>query len=166
MIHKVEANEISEDNALCLNQNVGDLIFSIQSTVGGIAVGSLTAVIRSEITVQLSDVEVSNAVDTSCVPFLRYVRKWKPRFGMTSFRGRNIGTKMLVCFLDWCRANGKIEVFGTVVQEDLNETPDLLGWYQRHGFEVRPPDDRCLRNAVCMIVWRNYDLHSSGGSES
>ncbi len=166
MIYKVEAIEISGDDDLCLNQNVGNLIFSIQSTLGGITVGSLTAVICTETTVQLSDVEVGNAVDTSSVPFRRYVRKWKPRFGMTSFRGRRIGTKMLKCFLDWCRANGKIEVYGTVVQSDLDETPGLLGWYQRHGFEVHPPDDRCLRNAVCMIVWRNYDLHSPGGGES
>jgi hypothetical protein len=33
-------------------------------------------------------------------------------------------------------------------------TPVLLDWYTRHGFEIRPPDGRCIGNAIHLVVWK------------
>lgn len=73
---------------------------------------------------------------------------------------------MLDHFLNWCRETEISEVFGSVTQSDLEVSSWLLEWYRRKGFEVCLPDDRCIGNAVHMVVWRNFVLHSSGGGAS
>lgn len=148
-----------------LHQEVGASLYRLRAMLGKIEVGKLTALMQQESVVLLSDVVVENDVVTLRIPFRRLFTKRWPRIGMTSFRGHGIGTSMVEHFLDWCRTNGKNEAYGTVVQKDLDETPGLLDWYQRHGFEIRTPDDRCLGNAVCMVVWKNENPYPSGGGE-
>lgn len=140
--------------------------YHLRAIIDGITPGYLTAEIQNGNTIHLIDVVVRKEVMTRKIPFRSWLCLLWPRIGMKSFRGRGIGTRLLVRFLDYCQSNGVVEVYGSIVQDGLDETPGLLNWYRRHGFEVHPPDSRCLGNAVSMVVWRNADPNSPGGSKS
>jgi len=159
MIHNVEQEDRNMGKSmrtdLKLHQDVGDSLFRLWAMDGKFKVGKLTAVIREENTVLLSDVIVDEAVVTCPFPFRRILCKWWPRIGTTNYRQRGVGTKMLESFLGWCRENQISQVYGSVVQRDLDTTPMLLKWYGRHGFDIRQPDSRCIGNAVHLVVWEN-----------
>ncbi len=140
---------------LKLNQDVSDFVFRLWAMDGRLKVGKLTAVIQEDNTVLLSDVIVDEAVVTRTFPFCRIFCKWWPRIGTTNYRQRGVGTKMLESLLVWCRENQISQVYGSVVQRDLDITPTLLDWYAWHGFVIRQPDSRCIGNAIHLIVWEN-----------
>ena len=145
-----------------LHQDVGDIVFCLWAMDGKFKVGELTAVIQEKNTVLLSDLIVNEAVVTRPFPFRRILCTWWPRIGTTNYRQRGVGTKMLNSFLVWCMENQITQVFGSVVQRDLDTTPTLLAWYVRHGFEIRQPDSRCIGNAVHLVVWENDGSAISG----
>jgi GNAT superfamily N-acetyltransferase len=138
--------------------------YLLRAIVGSREVGRLTAVLLSEHMILLGDLRVDEKVETGdahvSLPVLRWLR---PKEKTKSFRGRGIGSMMLEQFLNWCRETKISEVFGSVTQSDLKESPWLLDWYRRHGLEVRPPDKRCIGNAMHMVVWKNEGFHPSGG---
>lgn len=140
---------------LDLHQDVCESLIRLWVMDGKSRVGKLTAVIQENNQVLLSDVEVEAAVMTRWFPFRRLIAKWWPSIGTTNYRKRGIGTLLLQSLLTWCSENGFSEVFGTVVQKDLVNTPVLLAWYARHEFEILPPDERCIGNAVQLVVWNN-----------
>lgn len=119
----------------------------------GRRIGVLTAIWRGDDTMLLGNVEVEDAFAAKNTWILRLLRRKWPKLGIKSFRGRGIGTALLIAFLDHCRDHGIREIYGSVMQEGLNENRSLLRWYQDHGFQVRTPDERCLPNAVSMVVW-------------
>ena len=156
-----------ENNEVLLEEECGSYgYYHLQAIKGVNSIGSLTAIKQDNNTIQLSDILVGKDVMMRHIPFRSWLCLLWPRIGMKSFRGCGIGHRLLVHFLNYCRANGIAEAYGSIVQIDLDETPTLLAWYRRHGFEVLPPDSRCVWNAVSMVVWRNADPHSTGGTES
>lgn len=68
-----------------------------------------------------------------------------------SFRGRGIGGRMLKRLLLEAEAIGVEEVWGSVVQSDIDRSPFLIQWYVRHGFAVTEPDGECVNDAVHKI---------------
>ena len=155
-----------EDNAVSLKSDQVGVLYTLRVLVRNRQVGHLFAVIESENEVLLGEVIVENEVATS-KGSPSWMPGWLRQKPVTeSFRGKGYGTKMLAHVLVWCREMGFSQAYGSIVQQDLDETPALLEWYQRHGFEILPPDDRCLRTAVWMVVWRNGGPHSSGGGAS
>ena len=60
-----------------------------------------------------------------------------------SFRGKGIGNLILERLLTEAAALGVVEVWGVVVQDDLDRAPFLLRWYERHGFTISEPDEEC-----------------------
>jgi GNAT superfamily N-acetyltransferase len=154
-MQKIQIGEKPALDGLDLHQEVfGDLV-RLWVMDGRSRVGKITAVIQENNQVLLSDVEVEAAVMTRWFPFRRLIAKWYPSIGTTNYRRRGIGTLLLKSLLTWCSENGVSEVFGTVVQKDLVNTPVLLDWYARHGFEIRPPDGRCIGNAIHLVVWKS-----------
>ncbi len=137
--------------------------YNLWAIAGNSTVGRLVASEMAEGQMQLSDLEVKTEVATSHTQTSWFTRWLRRKPVVESFRGRGIGNLMLKHFLAWCREMNMSEVYGSVVQMDMDETPWLLDWYIRHGFEVRAPDDRCLGNAVHMVVWTNNSVQSSGG---
>jgi GNAT superfamily N-acetyltransferase len=154
-MQKIQIGEKPALDGLDLHQEVFGALVRLWVMDGRSRVGKLTAVIQENNQVLLSDVEVEAAVMTRWFPFRRLIAKWYPSIGTTNYRRRGIGTLLLKSLLTWCSENGVSEVFGTVVQKDLVNTPVLLGWYTRHGFEIRPPDGRCFGNAVHLVVWKS-----------
>jgi hypothetical protein len=156
-MQKIQIGEKPALDGLNLHQEVFGALVRLWVMDGRSRVGKITAVIQDNNQVLLSDVEVEAAVMTRWFPFRRLIAKWWPSIGTTNYRKRGIGTLLLKSLLTWCRKNGVSEVFGTVVQKDLVNTPVLLGWYARHGFEICPPDGRCIGNAIHLVVWKNPD---------
>lgn len=154
-VQKIRIAEKPGLDGLELNQDVCGSLIRLWVMDGKSRVGKLTAVIQENNQVLLSDVEVEAAVMARWFPLRRLFAKWYPSIGTTNYRQRGIGTLLLESLLTWCSENGVSEVFGTVVQEDLVNTPVLLGWYARHEFEILPPDDRCIGNAVHLVVWKS-----------
>lgn len=74
-------------------------------------------------------------------------RPWRPR-------GLGIGRQLLTRLLQEADARGMREIWGSVMQADIDAWPDLLAWYQRHGFLVMAPDADCLPGAAKKIVRR------------
>ncbi len=128
--------------------------FLAWAKVGGRRVGDLATVNQGSRVMLLGFVEAYDAVSVSDSVIARLIRKVRPDFKIESFRKRGIGTQLLLMLLAHCRENDIAEIYGSVVQSNLDENPGLLGWYQKHGFEVRSPDSRCLRGAVSMVVWK------------
>ena len=136
--------------------------YLLRAIVGGREVGRLSAVFQSERMILLGDLRVGEEVEVRDTNVLSVLHWLRPKAKVKSFRGNGIGSMMLEQFLNWCRETNVSEVFGSVTQSDLEATPWLLDWYRRNGFEIRQPDDRCMANAVLMVVWRNMVLHQSG----
>ncbi len=135
-----------------VDRDWGNLI--VHAKTKGRRVGQLTAIGRAEGTLLLGEVKVEDAVAVRNSWILSLLRRKFPRLGVRSFRGCGIGTRLLVTLLDHCRERGIQEIYGSVMKEGLKDKPSLLHWYQKHGFTVHPPDDRCLPGAVSMVVWR------------
>jgi GNAT superfamily N-acetyltransferase len=144
----------------------GSSQYNLKAIAGSRTVGRLVASEMAEGQMRLSDMEVKTEIATSDSLTNGLTRWLRGKPVVESFRGRGIGNLMLEHFLAWCWEMNVSEVYGSVVQMDMDETPWLLDWYVRHGFEVRAPGDRCLGNAVHMVVWTNNRVHSSSGGAS
>jgi GNAT superfamily N-acetyltransferase len=66
-------------------------------------------------------------------------------------RGRGIGSRILGRVLTEAEAIGAAEVWGSVVPSDIDRSPLLLQWYERHGFVITNPDHVCIPAAVKKI---------------
>mgnify|MGYP003594424609 CR=1 FL=1 len=67
-------------------------------------------------------------------------------------RGHGIGKCLLDEFLKTAREEAISEVWGSVTQDDIQQTPYLLDWYQRLGFTISEPDGECIETAAKKIV--------------
>ena len=157
----------AKNEEISLKASQIDELYTLHTFVGRKVVGTLVALIQSEREVSLRDLKVTDEIETLRTPTIPVLRwfKLKPSV-VESYRGRGIGRMMLEHFLKWCREMEIHEVHGLVVQNDLKRLPWILDWYRRCGFEVHPPDERCIANAVHMIVWRNDNRYPSGGGAS
>lgn len=144
---------VNDQGSVRLEVTCDPPIFSMRAYAQNQFVGKLLAVLQSEGVVLLSEIWVENQVPTTSTSKSRILRMFQPKPQFESFRGRGIGALMLTRFFDWCREQKFSDVYGSIVKADLDQRPWLIEWYERRGFEIHPPDDRCLKNAVCMVVW-------------
>ena len=49
------------------------------------------------------------------------------------------------------RQRGIKRIYGSLTQEDINNNPNLVKWYEKHGFAILPPSQENIENAVCGI---------------
>lgn len=56
------------------------------------------------------------------------------------YRGSGLGTMLLDRIMSWAGTSGVTKIWGGIVQKDIDESPFLLEWYQRHGFTVEAPE--------------------------
>ena len=95
-------------------------------------------------------------------PDWKRIRSWRERlfrkpfqkFEFVDFQNRGIGTELLQKLSEWCSRNKIREVYGSIVESDLNKTPQLIEWYRKRGFHAFEPDGRSLRDAVMLVIWR------------
>ena len=68
------------------------------------------------------------------------------------FRHRGIGSRLINRIISEAAAAGVREVWGSVTQSDIDQTPFLLQWYERMGFVVSEPDHECVATAAKKIT--------------
>jgi N-acetylglutamate synthase-like GNAT family acetyltransferase len=78
---------------------------------------------------------------------LRLLVKQKPM----DYRRRGLGTHLLKFAIKKARQRGIKRIYGSLTQEDINNNPNLIKWYKKHGFEILPPSQENLENAVFGI---------------
>lgn len=71
-----------------------------------------------------------------------------------NFRGLGIGSRLLAAFISEARKLGIREIWGSVQDGDVMQTPHLLDFYQKHGFSITEPDAECKGHAKWKIVMR------------
>jgi len=79
--------------------------------------------------------------------FLRLLVKPKP----IDYRRRGLGTHLLQFAIKKARQRGIKQIYGSLTQEDINNNPNLVKWYKKYGFEILPPSQENIENAVFGI---------------
>ena len=79
--------------------------------------------------------------------FLRLLVKPKPM----DYRRMGLGTHLLQFAIKKARQGGIKQICGSLTQEDINNNPNLVKWYKKHGFEIVPPSQENIENAVFGI---------------
>jgi GNAT superfamily N-acetyltransferase len=78
---------------------------------------------------------------------LRLAVKPKP----IDYRRIGLGTHLLQFAVKKARQRGIKRICGSLTQEDINNNPNLVKWYSKHGFKILPPSAENIENAVCGI---------------
>jgi GNAT superfamily N-acetyltransferase len=52
------------------------------------------------------------------------------------YQGKGLGTALLQLTIDLARQMGIRDIFGFITHDDLRRKPELVTWYQKHGFQV------------------------------
>ena len=67
------------------------------------------------------------------------------------YRRRGLGTHLLQFAIKKARQRGIKRICGSLTQKDINNNPNLVKWYEKHGFEILPPSQENIENAVFGI---------------
>jgi Acetyltransferase (GNAT) domain len=67
------------------------------------------------------------------------------------YRQRGLGTHLLQFVIARARQRGFKRIYGSLTQEDINNNPNLVKWYEKHGFQILPPSAENIETAVCEI---------------
>jgi hypothetical protein len=78
---------------------------------------------------------------------LRLLVELKP----IDYRRRGLGTHLLKFAIKKARQRGIKRIYGFLTQEDINNNPNLVKWYKKHGFEILLPSQENIENAVFGI---------------
>lgn len=104
-------------------------------------VGEAKCVLESLETLLLGDIWIANDVipePTSIwAKFFREISRYQPK--AVSYRAVGLGSVLLKALINHARKSGVQILYGNVYRRDLENNPKLLKWYQKHGFEVKPP---------------------------
>jgi hypothetical protein len=78
---------------------------------------------------------------------------YQPR--LINYRVKGLGSALLTFLIDYARQAGVCHLYGKVMQQDVENNPKLIQWYQKHGFTTRDPapdDDEDI------LTWIHLDL--------
>jgi N-acetylglutamate synthase-like GNAT family acetyltransferase len=95
----------------------------------------------------LADIRVNDFAPRRCSRLPEFLRR-RPK----ALLGEGIGRELLRRFLQEADASGVREIYGSVTGDDLQRSPFLLGWYERHGFQILEPDAECIPQAIKKIM--------------
>ena len=124
--------------------------FDLEAHLGALRVGYAWGLKKGD-RLLLADIRVLESIPQRRSILARILRR-KPV--ETSFRRRGIGTRILRRFLQEADAAGVREIWGSISARDLGDWPELLRWYERHGFVIEEPDDGCVKGAAKKILRR------------
>ena len=68
-----------------------------------------------------------------------------------NYRGRGLGTALLRSMIEHSRQVGAKELCGEVFEQDVQNCPVLLSWYERQGFERQEPQGELEVDVVALI---------------
>ncbi|MEG4531048.1 GNAT family N-acetyltransferase [Microcoleus sp. D2_18a_D3] len=67
------------------------------------------------------------------------------------YRQKGLGTHLLQFAIAIARQRGVRRIYGSLIQKDINNNPNLVKWYKKHGFQILPPSAENIDTAVCGI---------------
>ena len=71
---------------------------------------------------------------------------------LVNYRRRGLGTLLLKHVIAYAKQKGVRRITGSIVPDDVNTTPYLMGWYQKQGFQITKPTVDELEEALARIV--------------
>ncbi|MEG4490266.1 GNAT family N-acetyltransferase [Microcoleus sp. D3_18_C4] len=114
-------------------------------------VGRLHCVLSPPDKLMIGDIlirdDVIHAPEHLGAALLRWLVEPKP----IDYRRRGLGTHLLKFAIKKARQRGIKRIYGSLTQKDINNNPNLVKWYKKHGFEILPPSQENIENAVCGI---------------
>jgi len=114
-------------------------------------VGRLQCVLSPPDKLMIGDIIIHNDVihppEHLGAALLRLLVKPKPM----DYRRRGLGTHLLQFAIKKARQREIKRIYGSLTQEDINNNPNLVKWYKKHGFEILPPSPENIENAVFGI---------------
>lgn len=114
-------------------------------------VGKLHCVLSPPDNLMIGDImihsDVIHAPEHLGAALLRLLVEPKP----IDYRRRGLGTHLLQFAIKKARQRGIKRICGSLTQKDINNNPNLVKWYQKHGFEILPPSQENIENAVLGI---------------
>lgn len=118
-----------------------DAVFLIQLYDRHTLIGEARCIRESPETFYLGDIAIANDVIASPANWwdslLRKIPGYQPQ--SVSYRGKGLGSTLLQALIEQARTAGGQTLYGTVFRQDCENNPNLLQWYQKHGFEIQPP---------------------------
>jgi predicted N-acetyltransferase YhbS len=114
-------------------------------------VGKLHCVLSPPDNLMIGDIiihsDVIHAPEHLGAALLRRLVEPKP----IDYRRRGLGTHLLQFAIKKARQRGIKRIYGSLTQEDINNNPNLVKWYKKHGFEILPPSQENIKEAVLGI---------------
>ncbi|MFB8793122.1 MAG: GNAT family N-acetyltransferase [Microcoleus sp.] len=128
-----------------------DKYFIIKLLYRNSEVGRLQCVLNPPGKLMIGDIIIRN--DIIHTPPHLWARLWgrlvKPK--PIDYRQRGLGTHLLQFAIAKARQRGFKRIYGSLTQEDINNNPNLVKWYKKHGFQILPPSAENIETAVCGI---------------
>ncbi len=120
-------------------------------------VGEAKFVRESTETVLLGDIAIANEViltpSNYWVAQFRKISGYKPE--PINYRGKGLGSALIKFLIHHAHTLGIRHIYGKVAQQDLENNPKLLQWYQDHGFAAELPESK---DDPDIIAWIHLNL--------
>ncbi|MEG3900058.1 GNAT family N-acetyltransferase [Microcoleus sp. SVA1_B6] len=115
------------------------------------AIGMLQCVLYPPDKLEIGDIlirdDVIHTPEHLGAALLRLLVEPKP----IDYRRRGLGTHLLQFAIKKARQRGIKRICCSLTQKDINNNPNLVKWYKKHGFEILPPSQENLENAAFGI---------------
>jgi hypothetical protein len=118
-------------------------------------VGEVKCICHSPTDLELKDIAIANEVSPTLGGWLQHLIKvsgWQPQ--PINYRRQGLGSALLSHLIDYARSQGFQSLWGEVFRPDVENTPGLLQWYQKHGFEVRPTTHEEKPDLIALLHMR------------
>jgi hypothetical protein len=69
----------------------------------------------------------------------------------TNYRNKGLGSALLRWLSTHVQTYGAQALMGDIYQQDIENTPHLLQWYQKQGFAVQPPRPNMGPDVIAQI---------------
>lgn len=139
----------------CYNLTIAesDSMFLMRLYDRQILVGEARCVQESSDTFFIGDISIANAVIAPPIDVPTNLRskhlRYRPR--PINYRSRGLGSALLRCLIDHAHAKGAQYLYGDVFRQDVENNPNLLQWYQKHGFEIKPLESDEKPDVVAIV---------------
>jgi hypothetical protein len=125
--------------AIAITEDEG--LISVKAYDHQTLIGEAKCLRESPETLYLRDIAIANQVVKKTIYLraksLKQLLSYSSK--TTNYRARGLGSALLNLLINYAAANGVRCLYGRVYQQDLENNPKLLEWYQSHGFELREP---------------------------
>lgn len=128
-------------------------LISVKAYDRQILIGEAKCLRESPETFYLRDIAIANQVVKKTIYIraksLKQLLSYNSK--ITNYRSRGLGSALLQFLIRYAGANGARCLYGRVYQQDLENNPRLLEWYQKHGFELRQPHPEDQPDVLALI---------------